>query len=473
MNTKSKGSEKNQGTSMYSFENADDNEKNIRERSANSSEIHTPLLQIKTGRSYNAFAHEDADMFPDGGWEAWVVVLGSAIGLMTVFGVMQTISSIQVYIQNNMLKGVKISSTSWIFSIYMFCNLSMGIVAGPLFDLYGIKRVLIPGILLNCGGLFGTAFCTKLSHFILSFGLASGIGSGLMMNPLMSVISHWFLKKRGLANGFAQAGSVAGIFFPIMLRSLYPKIGYSKTMCILASICVALCLMSFCLVKDRRRIIADQKKIKERSLWSNIMEVLDFRSFKEKPFALLVAGLFFNEFSLLLVITYIGTYAETRGMSESDAYVLVAVMNSAGVVGKIVPNYFSDIIGRFNVMVLISFSMALSIFVIWLPYYNNVALYIFACIYGFGYAGSYSMTPVTISQISLTRQFGSRYATAYFIVSFGNLISMPVGSQFINSQTVQNYNNMIIFAGCTTLIATAFFILSRTAIVGMRLRKFV
>lgn len=214
MNTKSKGSEKNQGTSMYSFENADDNEKNIRERSANSSEIHTPLLQIKTGRSYNAFAHEDADMFPDGGWEAWVVVLGSAIGLMTVFGVMQTISSIQVYIQNNMLKGVKISSTSWIFSIYMFCNLSMGIVAGPLFDLYGIKRVLIPGILLNCGGLFGTAFCTKLSHFILSFGLASGIGSGLMMNPLMSVISHWFLKKRGLANGFAQAGSVAGIFFP-------------------------------------------------------------------------------------------------------------------------------------------------------------------------------------------------------------------------------------------------------------------
>lgn len=473
MDEKSSAGKKTQGTSTFTLEEACDVEKIIGRQRSDLSEMHTPLLRIKTGRSYNAFAHEDADLFPDGGWRAWIVVLGSAIGLMTVFGVMQTISSIQVYIQKNMLKDVKISSTSWIFSVYMFCNLSVGIIAGPLFDLYGIKRVLIPGILLNCGGLYGTAFCSKLSHFIISFGLASGIGSGLMMNPLMSVISHWFLKKRGLANGFAQAGSVAGIFFPMMLRSLYPKLGYSKTMCILASICVALCLISFCLVKDRRFVIADQEKIKERSLWQNIMAVLDFRSFKEKPFALLVGGLFFNEFSLLLVITYIGTYAETRGMSESDAYVLVAVMNSAGVVGKVVPNYFSDIIGRFNVIVLISLSMALSIFVLWLPYYNNVALYIFTCVYGFGYAGSYSMTPVTISQISLTRQFGSRYATAYFIVAFGNLISMPIGSQFINAQTVHNYNNMIIFAGCTTLVATTFFILSRTAIVGKRLIKFV
>ncbi|VEU19815.1 DEKNAAC100834 [Brettanomyces naardenensis] len=434
---------------------------------------HTPLLQIVTGKSYNAFAHEDEDKFPDGGIRAWTVVLGSAVGLMTVFGVMQTISSIQVYIQNNMLKDVKVSATSWIFSIYMFSNLSMGIVAGPLFDIYGVRKVLLPGMILNCAGLYATAFSTKLWHFILSFGFASGIGSGLMMNPLMSVISHWFLRRRGVANGFSQAGSVTGVIFPILLRSLYPTIGYRNTMCILASICVSLCIICFLLVQDRRRILADDEVINSGSLLRKIGDVLDFRSLKEKQFSLLVAGLFFNEFSLLLVITYLGTYAEARGMSESDSYVLVTVMNSAGVIGKIVPNYFSDKVGRFNVMVLVSASMAISIFALWLPYYNRAALYAFACIYGFSFAGSYAMTPVTVSQISLTRQFGSRFATAYFIVAFGNLISMPIGSQFINAQTVRSYNNMIIFAGCTTLLATTFFVLSRTAIVGKRLWKFV
>lgn len=446
------------------------NEKFIRPLSQ---EDHTPLLQIITGKSYNAFAHEDESKFPDGGLRAWKTVLGSAIGLMTVFGIMQTISSIQVYIQNNMLKDVKISATSWIFSIYMFCNLSMGIVAGPLFDIYGVKKVLIPGIILNCGGLYATAFSTKLVHFILSFGFASGIGSGLMLNPLMAVISHWFLRRRGIANGFAQAGSVAGIFFPIMLRSLYPTIGYKKTMCLLASMCVIMCILSFLLVEDRRKVLSDSDTVEQKSLWAKIRAVLDFKSFKEKPFSLLVAGLFFNEFSLLLVITYIGTYSEVRGMSESEAYILVAAMNSAGVIGKIIPNYFSDKIGRFNMMIIISLTMALSIFILWLPYYNRIALYFFSCIYGFAFAGSYSMTPVTISQISLTRQFGSRYATAYLVVAFGNLISMPVGSQFINKQTVHAYNNMIIFAGCTTLVATAFFTLSRTAIVGKRFWKFV
>ncbi|GMF00010.1 unnamed protein product [Ambrosiozyma monospora] len=204
------------------------------------SQSERPLLSGK-GKNYDAYAHEDTDLFPEGGFEAWTVVLGSCFGLMTVFGIMQTISSIQLYIQSNQLKDVKISSISWVFSVYMFCNLSMGIISGPLFDCYGVKKVLLPGMILNCGGLFACAYSTKLWHFILSFGFAAGIGSGMMLNPLLAVISHWFLKKRGLAMGVSQMGSFTGIVFPIMLRGLYPKLGYTKTMIILANFHFSYC----------------------------------------------------------------------------------------------------------------------------------------------------------------------------------------------------------------------------------------
>lgn len=431
------------------------------------------LSRIITGKSYNAFAHEDESKFPDGGLRAWTVVAGSCIGMMSVFGIMNTISSIEVYLNDYLLKDETVSETSWIFSLYMFCNLGLGIVAGPLFDLYGIKKVLIPGIILNCGGLYATAYSTKLWHFVISFGIVTGVGSGLMMNPLMSVVSHWFLKRRGLANGFAQAGSLAGIPFPFMLRALYPKLGFSTTMVILASICVILCIISYVLVEDRRDVLTDRELIESRTVWENIKSVLDINAFKERPFTLLVCGLFFNEFTILLVITYVGTYAEVRGMPESETYILLAAMNSAGVFGKIVVPWISDKIGRFNDFVVIELIMAIMIFAVWLPYYNTVGLYIFACAYGIGFSGSYSLTATSISQISLTKQFGSRYATAYFVVAFSNLISMPIGTQFINVESVGNYNRMIIFAGCMTVVSLIFLFAARQALVGKRWWKFV
>lgn len=65
----------------------------------------TPLTFHSNDSSsgYDAFGHEDEDQFPDGGLKAWTVVIGSAFGLMTVFSVMDTVASIQLYITREYL----------------------------------------------------------------------------------------------------------------------------------------------------------------------------------------------------------------------------------------------------------------------------------------------------------------------------------------------------------------------------------
>ncbi|KAG0684630.1 hypothetical protein C6P40_001628 [Pichia californica] len=435
----------------------------------------TPLNVGSSNVTYDAFGHEDLDVFPDGGLQAWIVVIGSCFGLMTVFGIMDTMSSIQLYIIKHQLADVKISSVSWVFSLYMFTNLSLGVIAGPIFDIYGIRTILLVGMILNCGGLYAVAFSTELWHFVLSFGVCTGIGSGLMLTPLVGVVSHWFLKKRGLANGVSECGSISGVFFPIMLRSLYPTIGYTKTMVILASVCVFLCILTLLMVKDRSDILnADSlDRTKRERLIDAYKHMVNFKNFKEKGYAFLVLSMFFNEFSIILVITYISSYASARGLSESTAYLVVTVMNAFGILGKIIPTFMSDIMGRFNVMILIAIIMVISLFAIWLPYYNVVGFYVFSGFYGFAFGAAYALTPVLIAQISHTKEFGSRYATAYFIVAFGNLISMPIGSQFINEETVTNYNHMIIFAGSTMVFATIFFIISRVSIAGWKIWTYV
>lgn len=201
--------------------------------------------------------------------------------------------------------------------------------------------------------------------------------------------------------------------------------------------------------------------------------MLNFQNFKEKNYLYLVLSMFFDEFSIILVITYIATYGTARNLSESTTYIVVTVMNASGILGKIMLAFLSDKLGRFNVMLVIMLLMVISLFAIWLPYYNLAGYYLFAIIYGIAFGAVYALTPVLIAQISHTKEFGSRYATAYFIVSFGNLISMPIGSQFINEETVANYNHMIIFAASTCAFATILLLFSRASMVGWKINRYV
>lgn len=85
---------------------------------------------------------------------------------------------------------------------------------------------------------------TEPHHYyqvFLSQGLGMGIGTGFMLIPTLSVISHYFRRRRGLAQGIAISGagheralcrsdvsnaqnisgsSLGGVIWPIMLNHL-------------------------------------------------------------------------------------------------------------------------------------------------------------------------------------------------------------------------------------------------------------
>lgn len=238
-------------------------------------------------------------------------------------------------------------------------------------------------------------------------------------------------------------------------------------MVIMASICVFLLMLAFVLIEDRsEELNVDKEGTKWERLMDSYKHMINLKSFKEKNYTLLVIGLFLEEFSIIIAITYIATYGSVRGVSESTTYIIVTVMNASGIPAKVILNYMSDKIGRYNTMLGILAVMTISFYAIWLPYYNLGGYFAFAVVYGIVFGSAYSITPVVISQISKTNEFGQRYATAYFFVAFGNLIAMPIGSQFINEETVTNYNHMIIFAGATCACATVFAFASRTTMHG-------
>ncbi|CAH6718765.1 probable transporter Mch4p [[Candida] jaroonii] len=413
---------------------------------------------------------------PDGGLRAYMVLLGSFLGLTANFGTLNSVGAIQTYLATHQLSDVSASTLSWIFSIYLALAFSLTIVVGPYFDSQGALKPMVLGNILSFCGMMATANCKTVWQFILALSLCHGIGNSLLISPLVGVVSHWFYHKIGLAIGLSSVGgSIGGMVIPLMLRSLYAKVGFIWAIRILAFFCAALNIMATVLVKERVRSprIDRAERISEgkrKRFIDSAKNFLDITALKDAKFVSLVLGVTFGELALLSVATYYGTYAVVAGLSESASYILLTIFNGAGIFARSCIGYLSDRIGHFNVMIVMVTLSAISILVLWLPFgTNHVILYVFISIFGFTSSSILSLTPACLRQITPVSKFGSRYGLMYFFVSIGNLFGIPIASAIIGDSSIFHYRMFALFCGLATLVGSAFWVLSRYYVVGLRL----
>lgn len=88
--------------------------------------------------------------------------------------------------------------------------------------------MMISGSILFAFGIFMTSLSKTFWQLILCQGLLVGISSGLLFIPSISLVSHYFFKKRALAMGLTVVGSSVGgeylyAFTPLRLYSVTPS----------------------------------------------------------------------------------------------------------------------------------------------------------------------------------------------------------------------------------------------------------
>lgn len=432
---------------------------------------------------------EDID-FPEGGLKANLVVFGSFMGLVPVFGLTNAVGAIEAYVSSHQLANVSTSSVSWIFSMFVFIAFSCAIFSGAFFDRNGTRPPMLIGTVFFCGGLFATGNCVTVYQFVLSFGLMTGFGLGMLMSPLVGVVSHYFKKKRATACSFATTGgSVGGIIMPLILRDLYPKVGFAWAMRILSFMCLGFLIFALIFAKEgiSKTVSNDAPEIEPSSSEANkkstnlkkvmkvyVVDMFDYKSLTELKFLFCTFAVALSEASLMLCSIYFPSYAIRRGFSENTSYLLVTVINTTGILGRYIPGYAADkFLGRFNVAILTLIGTTIVTFVLWLPFgYNLKILFVYAALYGFCSGSILSLSPVCCGQISRTDQFGKRYSTMYLIVALAMLAAVPIGGAIIEDGSVKSYNNLIIFASMLNVGGILSYIVSRYCCVGFKLCKF-
>ena len=149
---------------------------------------------------------------PDGGFTAWLQCAGSFALLLNSFGLINSFGVFQTYYERDLLHGTSSSEIAWIGSIQAFLLISLGIVAGPLYDQGYLRSLILFGSLLIIFGTLMTGLCSKYWHFILAQGIVVGAGSGCLFLPSIAVLPQYFEKRRAFATGLGSSGSAIGTY---------------------------------------------------------------------------------------------------------------------------------------------------------------------------------------------------------------------------------------------------------------------
>ncbi|KAI9726857.1 MAG: hypothetical protein M1834_001481 [Cirrosporium novae-zelandiae] len=439
----------------------------------------------------------DPRSFPDGGLEAWLVIVGGWCCLFCSFGWINCewesksghgncgtnfdnrhwyISRVlpdsyveQLFVQYHRMDPFLGNIHDVLWSRFSrICpipekknaNFQKGPIVGKIFDNYGPRYLLLTGSFLHVFGLMMTSLSTKYYQFILAQGICSPLGASMIFYPGMSSAMTWFFHRRALALGIVASGSsMGGVVMPIMVNHLITELGFAWSMRISGFLFLFLLIIANLTVKSR--IPPHPKTIK----------IMDFiRPLSELPFLLLVIGSFFFFFGMFLPFNYIILDAIAHGMSANLAGYLVSILNAVSIFGRTIPGYLGDRFGRFNVAIICNAFAGILVLALWLPATGNAPVIVFAALFGFASGAFVSLTPACIAQISDIREIGTRNGSLFAIVSVAALVGSPIGGAIQSSQN-GSFKGLQIFSGVMMMAGSVFFCLSRIATAGFALKK--
>ncbi|KAL4789813.1 major facilitator superfamily domain-containing protein [Aspergillus venezuelensis] len=411
------------------------------------------------------------ETFPDGGLSAWSVVLGSWCAFLPTFGLMNTTGVFTDWLATNQLSGYTRSDVSWIFSLYMFFLWFGGVQVGPIFDRYGPRHLVGAGAIGLTVAVMTFSVSTEFYQFILSFGVLGGLSASCLASPSISIINHWFFRRRALATGLAvTSGGIGGIIFPQIFNALAPKAGFGWAVRTLGFIVLFFTLLATVLQRSRLGPNYSSRK------------TIDLRVLRESGFGVTASAIIFADVAATIPLTYLTSYARANGMSLERSYTLMSILNATSIVGRLMPGYTGDRWGRFNTMIVTTTVSTILTLALWMCAGSNESVIIaYAALFGFWSGSAISLSPVCVAQISRTEDFGKRYGTAYTLVALGMLVALPVAGQILEGQSTsgadgdgkQVYWGLIVFTGVAYALSAGLFVLARGIAGGWRIaRKF-
>ena len=303
---------------------------------------------------------------------------------------------------------------SVLFSFTMVGFALGNFILGKLVDKYGIILTLLFASFTVVLGFFISAFSYSLillifCHVMIGFGTAAGFG------PLMSDISFWFSKRRGIAVSVAASGNYfSGIIWPTLISAIFSNTFDWRFLYVLFGIIAVILTipLSFLLRKKIEKSILDKETTEANQKLS------------EK----------FISPSLLLIILILASIACCVAMSMPQIHIvalcadlgfspivgtnMLSLMLAGGVISRIISGVAVDYFGGFKVLLVGSSLQCLALF-LYLPFDGLTSLYLVSLIFGLAQGGIVPSYAVILREYLPPQNIASKIGIVLMATIFG------------------------------------------------------
>ncbi len=340
---------------------------------------------------------------------------------------------------------------------------------GPLFgiwvDRYGAKRIMILGALITGLSFACLGFTSSLYYFYaLCFVVATG-QIAILNIPVLTLISHWFEKRKGLAMGISVAGLGLGglIMLPLSARLIY-LLGWQWTYRILGVIiCFVLAPLIALVIRNSPRdigILPDGKRYttpeKHQSITvpsSNIgiQKWTLPKALQTSTFRILVLAFMMVFVGTASVVAHAVPFFVGQGFSNQLASTILGSAVGVSILGRIITGYLSDRISVKYVAILFFVLQVAGLLVLVLPE-TRVTIPAFVMVFGLSMGGLFVLEPLAVREYFGPDSFGAIYGGLWAFEA----LSWAVGPYITGLifDTTGSYNSAFIAFIFATLVAT-------------------
>ena len=187
---------------------------------------------------------------PNGGLKAWTQIAMGWLCVLVTWAGINSFGAFQEYCKLTL--HVSPLSTSWIGTIQNFLSFFIGAFSGSLLDAGYYYLTIVIGMTLQLLGAFMMSLPTKYWQLLLTQGVLTKLAGGIYFTPCIGIMATYFSKHRAFAFGQASTGdSVGGMLYPVVVRSLLPKLGFAWSGRVLGFVNLGCLALEFSLIRPR------------------------------------------------------------------------------------------------------------------------------------------------------------------------------------------------------------------------------
>jgi MFS family permease len=286
-----------------------------------------------------------------------------------------------------------------------------GVALGRLADRYGVLIPALLGTVLLAAGYFASGVSPNIWVLSAAYALA-GVGTSGTFGPIVSDMSHWFKKRRGIAIGIASCGNyAAGAIWPPIIQHFIEGYGWRAThvgvavFCLVTMIPLALMLRRPSPV-EHLDLAGANAAHGSLGIKPNTLQGL-----------LAIAGIACCV-AMAMPQVHIVAYCADLGYGVARGAEMLSLMLGLGLIARVASGSIADKIGGLAALLIGSALQAFAL-LLYLGFNGLTSLFVVSALFGLFQGGIIPMYAVIVREYFPPKDAGMRTGIALMFALFG------------------------------------------------------